>query len=418
MNFDPKGVGEAFDLPETEGKIKDLLKKDLPEDVYIRYVENFCLLNITPKEVIFGYSGKDSLKEFNRQYRQKTWIHVTSVVGGARNLVIQKRRVKKPPTAKEAKTASPVRTALFFLLSALFFLAAFGAFYVASNYNTNREFDENFYSVASLNANNKVRVMQISDLHQANYGEGNSQILSRAQKLSPDLIVLTGDCLNSNSGGKEETIAFCASLAKIAPTYYVYGNNEILQLFQMSFTQKELDEKFGFDETNRNPEAIVEMEDPFGDALAAVGVKVLKNQMDTVTVGETKVDIFGVVTSNPSSFPSYAAPSFEEYLSNNPDHLKITAFHEPTSLEFYTDFPCWGDLILAGHTHGGMAIVPFVGPAYTHEGGVLPEKKGNYVYGRYEVASSPLIVSSGLDNSNPLRLNNPPEIVIVDVNTY
>ena len=74
--------------------------------------------------------------------------------------------------------------------------------------------------------------------------------------------------------------------------------------------------------------------------------------------------------------------------------------------------------MVCGHTHGGAARIPVLGPLYTHEGGLLPERKGYYVYGRYEVAGSPLIVSAGLENNNFYRINNQPELVIIDINKF
>ena len=93
------------------------------------------------------------------------------------------------------------------------------------------------------------------------------------------------------------------------------------------------------------------------------------------------------------------------------------AIHEPEVFETYTP-DTWGDLMLAGHTHGGTARIPIIGPAYTHEGGILPARSGHYVYGRYDVEGRPLIVSSGLENTNLLRFNNEPELVIVDINKF
>ena len=78
----------------------------------------------------------------------------------------------------------------------------------------------------------------------------------------------------------------------------------------------------------------------------------------------------------------------------------------------------WGDVMLAGHTHGGTARIPMLGSVYAHEIGLLPERNGHYIYGRYEVQGRPLIVSSGLENSNLFRINNEPELVIVDINRF
>ena len=74
--------------------------------------------------------------------------------------------------------------------------------------------------------------------------------------------------------------------------------------------------------------------------------------------------------------------------------------------------------MVCGHTHGGVVRVPVLGPLFTNEGGLLPERNGDFVYGRYNVAGSPLIVSSGLENSNILRINNQPELVIIDINKF
>ena len=143
----------------------------------------------------------------------------------------------------------------------------------------------------------------------------------------------------------------------------------------------------------------------------------LKNNSATITVGNTHVDIYGVLTSNPSAFWPYAGDSFNDFLYEDESHFKLTAVHEPLIFETLNpDY--WGDLMLAGHTHGGVMRIPVLGPLYTREGGLFPARSGSYVYGRYEVQSRPLIVSSGLENKNIFRINNEPELVIVDVNKF
>ena len=93
------------------------------------------------------------------------------------------------------------------------------------------------------------------------------------------------------------------------------------------------------------------------------------------------------------------------------------AIHEPLLLSEYEP-DSWGDLVFAGHTHGGVTRVPMLGPLYVPEVGIFPERSGNYAYGRYEVQGRPLIVSAGLENKSLFRLNNPPELVIVDINKF
>jgi len=74
--------------------------------------------------------------------------------------------------------------------------------------------------------------------------------------------------------------------------------------------------------------------------------------------------------------------------------------------------------MVCGHTHGGVVRVPVLGPLYTKEGGILPERSGKFVYGRYDAAGKPLIVSSGLENKNIWRINNQPELVVIDINKF
>ena len=315
------------------------------------------------------------------------------------------------------KSKKTLKVILLLLLSFVLVTVAVGIAVIGINYVTNRDFKESFFNVSSLKVNNKIRVIQISDLHSCTYGDQNSKIIDRVTKLDPDITIYTGDCVDSKATNTDDIVNLCGKLSKVAPSYYIYGNNEIEKFYGEVFTQEALDSKFGFNDSNRQPEKLLEIPDEFAEKLEAAGVKVLKNQMDTITVGTTTVDVYGVLTSNPSAFWSYSGESFENYINTNPSHFKITAIHEPLVFEEFTA-DTWGDVMLAGHTHGGIAKIPIIGPAYTPEGGFLPEGSGCFVYGRYNVQGRPLIVSSGLENSNLLRINNPPELVIVDINRF
>ena len=306
---------------------------------------------------------------------------------------------------------------ILLIFSLIFIILAASVAVVGYNYLENQNFRETFYCVSSLKVNNKIRIVQISDLHNCSFGNNNDKMINRIEKLKPDLIIYTGDIIDSKSKSDDTIIKLCTSLSKLAPSYFVYGNNEVEKYYDNPLTQDSLDKKFGFNNDTRDPNKLLEITDSLEEELEGVGVKVLKNGSDTITVGSTNVDIYGVLTSNPSSFWSYAGGSFDEFIYKNENNLKITAIHEPLVFEEYTP-NTWGDLMLAGHTHGGTAKIPVIGPAYTHDGGILPARSGHFVYGRYDVQGRPLIVSSGLENTNFLRINNQPEIVIVDINKF
>jgi predicted MPP superfamily phosphohydrolase len=242
-------------------------------------------------------------------------------------------------------------------------------------------------------------------------------LIDRVKKLKPDLIIYTGDMVDTNANSNERVISLCRELADVAPSYYIYGNNEVEKYYDVLLNQEALDEKFGFDNDNRDADKLLEITDELTEELENSGVKVLKNEYDTITIGTTHVDVYGVLTSNPSAFWSYSGKSFGDYMYSDESRLKITAIHESVLFEVYTP-DSWGDLVLAGHNHGGTVRIPIIGPLYTHDGGLLPDRRGHYVYGRYEVLGRPLIISSGLENKNIFRINIQPEIVIVDINKF
>lgn len=315
------------------------------------------------------------------------------------------------------KSRKNIRVISLFLISLIFVGIALSVAIIGCNYIENRNFKETFYSVSSLKVNNKIRIVQISDLHNCTYGKENSKLINRVKKLKPDVIIYTGDLVDSKTKSTDVVINLCKALSDVAPSYYIYGNNEVEMYYDVSLNQKALDKKFGFKDDNRDPNKLLEITDTLTKKLEKSGVKVLKNKADTITVGATQVDVYGVLTSNPSAFWSYAGESFDEYIYSNEKNFKITAIHEPLVFSEYQP-DTWGDVVIAGHTHGGLARIPFIGPVYTNEGGILPERSGQYVYGRYEVQGRPLIISSGLENKDILRINNQPELVVVDVNKF
>jgi len=310
-----------------------------------------------------------------------------------------------------------IRAFKFFAIGMIFVCIAAAIIVVMCSYIANRNFRETFYIASSIKVNNPVRIIQLSDLHGSTYGKNNKKLLERVEALAPDIIICTGDIVDSAKEDVDYAVSLGQELSKIAPSYYVYGNNETESIYDFSLNEKELDEKFGFDKNNRDETALLKVKDDFEEKLESAGIKVLKNKKDTIKVKNTTIDVYGVLTSNPSSFWTYTEKSFANYIYEDTDNLKITAVHEPFIFEeFNPDF--WGDLMLCGHTHGGVMRIPVLGPLFTHEGGLFPERNGDFVYGRYEASGKHLIVSGGLENSNILRINNQPELVVIDINKF
>ena len=120
-----------------------------------------------------------------------------------------------------SKTKKNIRVLKLFLISLLFVLIAAAIAIVGCNYIANRNFKETFYSVSSLKVNNKVRIVQISDLHNCSYKKENTKLVDRVKKLKPDLIIYTGDIVDSKAKSNDRAISLCKELADIVHKHMI-----------------------------------------------------------------------------------------------------------------------------------------------------------------------------------------------------
>lgn len=448
--------------------IKMHLKETMPEDVYDKWIAHFVVEDSDDEQITIGYYGTASLGKFERKYKRMVWLEICSYIGSIKKLYIHKRKGQPPvelvketveesvprvsvgetviqepmkesltPISAESKVSQMAEEEfpqkkkksretvlkntlkiirLFIVIGIVVGLVSISAL-LGCNHISNRNFSEVFYNVGNIKADEKIRIIQITDLHNSTFGKDNAQLIERVKKLNPDVIIFTGDCIEPDEESVKATVKMCSSLSDVAPSYYVYGNNEVELVYGYALTESALDEKLGFNDDNRDPSKLLEIKDSLEEKLEKVGVKVLKNETDSISVGSTMIDIYGSLTSNPSSFWSYGGESYSDFLYTKKSHLKVFAIHEPFVFEeLEEDF--WGDLMLSGHTHGGIVRVPILGPLYTHEGGLFPERNECYVSGRYSFSEGTLIVSPGLDNSNLFRINNEPELTIIDINRF
>ena len=75
-----------------------------------------------------------------------------------------------------------------------------------------------------------LRILHLSDLQGASFGENNVELLSKVSDAKPHLIVFTGDLVDRRMHVDKDfgtTIEFMSNLKKIAPTFFSYGNHEL-----------------------------------------------------------------------------------------------------------------------------------------------------------------------------------------------
>ena len=70
------------------------------------------------------------------------------------------------------------------------------------------------------------RIVQISDLHNDEFGKDNEKLLALIKEIKPDIIAITGDLLDSRRTSVEKALNFATKASQIAPCYYVTGNHE------------------------------------------------------------------------------------------------------------------------------------------------------------------------------------------------
>ena len=93
----------------------------------------------------------------------------------------------------------------------------------------NTALELNTYTVGSKelpDAFDGYRIAHVSDLHNAEMGDGNEKLLAVLREADPDIIAITGDLIDSRNTNIEVALAFAEKAMKIAPCYYVTGNHE------------------------------------------------------------------------------------------------------------------------------------------------------------------------------------------------
>lgn len=224
------------------------------------------------------------------------------------------------------------------------------------------------------------RIVQISDLHNATFGKDNKWLLEKIEELNPNMIVVTGDVVDSNRTDVDVAISFAKQAAKICSTYYITGNHE--NWLSVEDKQRLL------------------------QGLSDAGVVCLSDEVTNIQVGESTFTLIGL---NDESLRGDTLKNLVKDLDE--EELQILLAHEPQYLEKYAATNV--DLVFTGHAHGGQFRIPFVGGLVAPDQGFFPK----YTEGMHIDGNTTMVISRGLGNSVvPLRLFNLPEIVCMDMN--
>lgn len=225
------------------------------------------------------------------------------------------------------------------------------------------------------------KIVQLSDLHGAEFGEDGMELVEKVKELEPDIIALTGDFV-TDEGDLAAVEKLAARLTELCPVYFVSGNHE----FGSGLAVK------------------------VRNILERAGVKYLSNEYLTISRGEDGILLGGV--EDPLAYADMLSPDELAQKMNDaaPDAFKILLGHRNYWMTEYPELPV--NLIFCGHAHGGLIRIPGVGGLIGTDRRLFPDfDAGQFNNGRYT-----LIVSRGLGNSVSIpRVFNRPEIVCVEL---
>lgn len=226
------------------------------------------------------------------------------------------------------------------------------------------------------------RIVQVSDLHNAEFGDQQQSLLDKVEAANPDAIFITGDLIDSDRYDLERSLATVDGLVEMSEVYYVIGNHEV--------------------SSNRLDDEIV-------PALEERGVEVLRNRSLMWEQDGEAIQIAGI------DDPLMDIYLHEEEFTRNSiaeaglnDAFTLLLAHRPEQLETYASEGI--DVVFAGHAHGGQIRIPGLGGLIAPGQGWFP----SMTEGVFESGDTQLVLSRGLGNSGfPLRVFNLPEVVVV-----
>lgn len=251
-----------------------------------------------------------------------------------------------------------------------------------------------FYNIETDKIDGHIRIVQLSDLHSCYYGENQSEIIDAIIKLNPDIVVLTGDIFDDEIENTNSEIVIKA-LAERYPVYYISGNHDLWASREWKRDQKRI--------------------------LKENHVIVLKERSSRIVFNGEYIDIYGIQD------PAFAVKKSQDNRHHDEGYVRgqmhmlnyeedehifsILLAHRPEFEDIYDSYNF--DLVLSGHTHGGVVRIPYLlNGVYAWGQGFFPTWSG----GLYALDNCIMIISRGLSReSSGRRVFNRPELVVIDI---
>lgn len=260
-------------------------------------------------------------------------------------------------------------------------IAALALFWWFSNYTLKSP----KYVIYSEKITSPFRIVVLSDQHATEHGISNEAILRKINNAEPDIVFILGDMYSRNSAWELMQIPIELSQMICDSGYLVYfvpGEHDTSQLYI--------------------------------DKIAETGAHVMDYKSEIINVNGNYVEILGI--DNVMYSPTF---DLNNAFTLTDGCFSILMAHIPN----YEKFAQFGtDLTLCGDTHGGIIQLPFdKGPAYyAATGQWLPELFGTrtdiFDKGIFPYTGGNMFITSGIGSYPvPARINNRPEIAVIDI---
>lgn len=236
------------------------------------------------------------------------------------------------------------------------------------------------------------KIVLLTDLHESEFGKNNRRLIEKIDKEHPDYIMIAGDMLVKGRKMKtDKTLYLLENLSKRYSIYYAPGNHE--EYLEQLFENGEYKE--------------------FIQKLTKLGVKYLANDSAFLKKGNSQIAVTGLHLQKRYFAKFYEKVTFDvenmtELLGAPKGEYQILLAHNPNYFDVYER---WGaDLVLSGHVHGGIVILPFLGGVISTTYELFPK----YDFGMFQEENARMVLSKGLGvHTIKLRLFNVPEISVI-----
>lgn len=232
-----------------------------------------------------------------------------------------------------------------------------------------------------------LTIVQLADLNFPHQQVALDKIIKATAAANPALIALTGNTIASEGLFDQHALMqLINELVTIAPTFAVYGTNDINSPL------------------GRRTEQL----------LSDAGVHFLNDEAITYEFHGTPLTVMGLMEKQVKHFLTEDPLRMITLTPEQKEQPKVLLAHHPEAfLSYHHDSIKSPDLVLAGHAMGGGIRLPFVGPLYADQQGYQPA----YTEGVFALPSDPyrrMVISRGIGRPKSyVRIQNRPEIVAV-----